>query len=102
MTRYAVAVLVVSTVLAAPAEPASMELREAIANGKASLGFRYRFEQVDQAYFGKDAKASTARARMTWNSAPAGAVTLGVEADYALILGLDSFNSTTNGTKLTS
>lgn len=97
MTRYAVAVLLVSTSLAAPAEPASTDLREAIANGKASLGFRYRFEEVDQADFGKDAKASTARARMTWNSAAAGAVTLGVEADYALILGIDSFNSTTNG-----
>ena len=50
MTRYAVAVLVVSTVLAAPAEPASMDLREAIANGKASLGFRYRYEEVEQAF----------------------------------------------------
>ena len=96
MTRYTVAALVVSTLLAGPSNPAAADLRQAIANGNASLGFRYRFEDVDQAYFGKDAKASTARARLTWNSAAAGAVTLGLEADYALTLGVDSFNSTTN------
>ena len=97
MTRYAVAALAVSTLAAAPSLSAVADLRQAIADGKASLGFRYRYEEVDQAYFGKDAKASTARARMTWNSAAAGAVTLGIETDYALTLGIDSFNSTTNG-----
>ena len=96
MSRYAVAAFAVATFLAAPAVPTYADLREAIANGKASLGLRYRFEEVDQAYFGKEAKASTARARMTWNSAAAGAFTLGVEADYALHLGIDSFNSLTN------
>lgn len=93
----AIAAVVAATSLAGPAESAVSDLRQAIADGKASLGFRYRYEEVDQAYFGKDAKASTARARMTWNSAQAGAVTLGIEADYALTLGIDSFNSTTNG-----
>lgn len=97
MTRYAVAALVVSTLAAVPSLSAVADLRQAIADGKASLGFRYRYEEVDQADFGKDAKASTARARMTWNSAAAGAVTLGIETDYALTLGIDSFNSTTNG-----
>lgn len=97
MTRYAITALVAATLVAVPSRGASADLRQAIADGKASLGFRYRFEEVDQAYVGKDAKASTARARMTWNSAGAGAVTLAVEADYALIVGLDSFDSTTNG-----
>ena len=97
MIRHAVAALTASMLFAAPAVPVAADLREAIAGGKASLGFRYRFEQVDQAYFGKDAKASTARARMTWNSAETGNFTIAVETDYALTLGIDSFNSTTNG-----
>ena len=98
MTRYGfVAFALALTLSCMPAAPASADLRQAIANGKASLGVRYRFEEVDQDNFAKDAKASTARARMTWNSAATGAFTLGIEADYALTLGIDSFNSTTNG-----
>ena len=98
MTRYGfVAFALALTLSCMPAAPASADLRQAIANGKGSLGVRYRFEEVDQDNFAKDAKASTARARMTWNSAATGAFTLGIEADYALTLGIDSFNSTTNG-----
>ena len=70
---------------------------EAIAGGKTSLGFRYRLETVSQDGIDKDALASTARARLTWNSAETDSVSFGIETDYSLILGIEDFNSTTNG-----
>ena len=47
---------------AAPAAPAS--IADAITGGKAHLDFRYRFENVDQEPFSKDANASTLRSRL--------------------------------------
>ena len=82
--------------LVAAANSAAADLRQAIADGKASLGFRYRYEQVDQDGIDKMAKASTGKARLTWNSAQTGALSFGVEADYAFVLGIEQFYSTTN------
>ena len=76
---------------------AAVDLRQALADGKTSLGFRYRFEHVSQDGIDNDALASTARARLTWNSAETDNFTFGIETDYALILGIEDFNSTTNG-----
>ena len=90
-------VATVPTLFASAATPAASGLAEAIANGKASLGVRYRFEHVDQEPFADPAKASTARARLTWTSAPAGSVTMGIETDYVFAIGFEDFNSTTNG-----
>ena len=70
---------------------------EAVAGGETSLGFRYRLETVSQDGIGEDALASTARARLTWNSAESDNLSFGVETDYSLILGIEDFNSTTNG-----
>lgn len=83
-------------VLIAPAANA-FDIGEAVAGGKTALGFRYRLETVSQDGVEKDALASTARARLTWNSAESGSLSFGVETDYSLILGIEDFNSTTNG-----
>ena len=86
-------------ILAAWAAPAShaLDFGEAVAGGKTALGFRYRLESVSQDGIDKDALASTARARLTWDSAESESLTFGIEADYSLILGIEDFNSTTNG-----
>ena len=91
---FAYAVFVAS--LVAPAADA-VDIGEAVAGGKTSLGFRYRLESVSQDGIDEDALASTARARLTWNSAESGSLSFGVETDYSLILGIEDFNSTTNG-----
>jgi hypothetical protein len=63
-----VTALLVAAVLSLPAAPAAAEdgdktptLLEAITGGSFSLGFRYRFEQVDQDGFENRARASTLR-----------------------------------------
>ena len=83
--------------LSAPASSTVADVRQAIADGKAALGLRYRYEQVDQDGTDKLGKASTAKARLTWNSAETGALRFGVEADYAFVLGIEQYNSTANG-----
>ena len=80
-----------------PPAAGAFDIGEAVAGGKTALGFRYRLETVSQDGIDKDALASTARARLTWNSAESEALTFGVETDYSLILGIEDFNSTTNG-----
>ena len=80
-----------------PATVSAVDLAKAVADGKTSLGFRYRFEHVAQDGIDNDALASTARARLTWNSAETENFTFGIETDYSLILGIEDFNSTTNG-----
>lgn len=75
----------------------ALDFGEAVAGGNTALGFRYRIESVSQDGIEKDALASTARARLTWNSADSDGFAFGAEADYSLILGIEDFNSTTNG-----
>ncbi len=82
--------------LVAPGAQA-LDIGEAVEGGKTSLGFRYRLESVSQDGIGKEALASTARARLTWDSAESDSLAFGIEADYSLILGIEDFNSTTNG-----
>ena len=90
------ALLPLLAALIAPAAQA-VDFGEAVAGGKTSLGFRYRLETVSQEGIDEDALASTARARLTWNSAESASVSFGIETDYLLILGIEDFNSTTNG-----
>jgi len=91
----AVAAAFLAAWFAPPGE--AFDAGEAVAGGKTALGFRYRLESVSQDGIGKDALASTARARLTWDSAESDSLAFGVEADYSLILGIEDFNSTTNG-----
>ncbi|MXY57785.1 MAG: hypothetical protein F4Y41_15565, partial [Gammaproteobacteria bacterium] len=90
-------VVLIASSVAFGASASAVDLAKAVADGKTSLGFRYRLEHVSQDGVAKDALASTARARLTWNSAETGNFTFGIETDYSLILGIEDFNSTTNG-----
>ena len=90
-----VALLALSAALGTTAS--AVDLAKAVAEGRTSLGFRYRLEHVAQDGIADDALASTARARLTWNSAETDNFTFGIETDYSLILGIEDFNSTTNG-----
>ena len=83
-------------ILGGPAALA-VDLGAAVSGGETSLGFRYRLEHVSQDGIAEDALASTARARLTWNSADTDNFTFGIETDYVLMLGIEDFNSTTNG-----
>ena len=81
---------------AAPAAPAS--IADAITGGKAHLDFRYRFENVDQEPFSKDANASTLRSRLNYQTAEWQGLSAFVEADNVTVIGDDdAYNSTTNG-----
>ena len=60
------------------------------------FGIRYRLEQVSDDGPAEDATASTGRARFTWISGDVGRVSVGLEADYAFILGIEDFNSLAN------
>ena len=98
LNGYAGALACAGVLAALAAGPAQgLDFGEAVAGGKTALGFRYRLESVSQDGIDEDALASTARARLTWNSAESDSITFGIETDYALILGIEDFNSTTNG-----
>ena len=77
--------------------PAAADWLQAIADGETDIAFRYRLETVDQDGIDENATASTGKARLTFTSAKNGRLSLGLEADYALILGIEDFNSTVNG-----
>ena len=79
------------------AAPAVADLSDVFTDGNFDFGIRYRLEQVSQDGVDEDATASTGRARFTWLSGDAGRVSLGLEADYAFILGIEDFNSLSNG-----
>ena len=92
----AISVLAVTIAIAQPASLAS-GFGEAMTSGTAALGLRYRLEHVDQERIGEQALASTARGRLTWDSGEYKSFTLGVEADYVFVAGIDDYNSTENG-----
>ena len=77
--------------------PAFAGLAEALRDGKADVSARYRYESVDQEGIAKEASASTALGRLTWSSAAWGNLTAGIETDFVGVVGIDDYNSTTNG-----
>ena len=93
----AVPAWVLALSIAACGMPAAANIADAVANGTTSFGLRYRFEQVDQDGMPNIGRGSTARGRLTWNSADTGPWHFGIEADYSAIIGIEKFNSTTNG-----
>ena len=72
-------------------------LQKAVSEGTAKLDFRYRFENVDDDAFRKDANASTLRSRLTFQSGSVGGFTGLLEFDNVTYVGSDDFNSTENG-----
>lgn len=91
--RFAAAAL--AALLATPSAFAG--LAEALRGGEADVSARYRYESVDQEGIDKEASASTVLGRLTWSSAAWGNLTAGVEADFVRVVGIDDYNSTTNG-----
>ncbi len=82
---------------AAPA-PAANSLESALMGGKVHFDFRYRYEQVDQQSFERDAYASTLRTRLSYTTAEWYGLTAMLEAANVTTLGqYDLYNSTANG-----
>lgn len=61
--------------------------------GEFGIALRYRLELVDQDSFAQDAEASTLRARLNYQSAPASGFSFFAEADYIAEVFLDDFNA---------
>ena len=72
-------------------------LSNSVSDGKASLDFRYRFEEVDQDGIDKKATANTLRSRMTIETAPLGGFTVLLEVDDVTAIGSEDYNSLSNG-----
>lgn len=79
--------------LAAIAWPAVADSGKFFTDGDLDLGVRFRLERVSQDGFAEDATASTGRVRATWLSGTVGNFSIGLEGDYAYILGINDFDS---------
>ena len=73
------------------------QLSKAVSEGNIKLDLRYRFENVDDDAFDKDANASTLRTRVTVQSGMVGAFSALAEFDNVSEIGSDDYNSTANG-----
>ena len=93
----AMAAMSAASVFFVAASPASAGLREAVKVADTSLKMRYRLEAVDQEGMDERARASTARARLSWLTTPSEGFSAGVEADYVFVVGAEDYNSTDNG-----
>lgn len=89
------AIVGLAGLLASP--PAFAGLAEALRDGKSNVSARYRYESVDQDGLPNNASASTVLGRLTWSSAAWGNLTAGIETDFVGVVGVDDYNSTTNG-----
>ena len=92
-----VPVAVLSLFLAAPA---AAGFAESLRATKPSFNVRYRLETVDQDGFDKNARASTAKARLSWFMPAQEGLSFGFEVDQVLLLppgSAQKFNSTENG-----
>lgn len=72
-------------------------LAEALTEGKASVGFRYRLENVDQTGFNEDATASTLRTKLKYTTKTFQGLSAVLEFDNVLQIGEGDYNSTVNG-----
>jgi len=87
------AILAMMCVPAFAQESNDSSLATAITSGKANLGFRYRFENVDQDGFDDDANASTLRIRLNYKTEAWQKWSGFVEFDYVGELFFNDFNS---------
>ena len=72
-------------------------LTEAITQGKANFGLRYRLENVDQSGFSEEATASTLRTSLKYATKSFRGFSGVVEFDNVTNIGDDDYNSTSNG-----
>ena len=90
------AMVAASTLMAAPAfaqEDDAQTLAGAISSGKASVGFRYRYEMVDQDGIVEDANASTVRLRLNYKTGSFNNWSAFGEFDYVGEVLLNDYNS---------
>jgi hypothetical protein len=73
------------------------DIAAAVTGGTLNLGFRYRFEAVDDDAFTKEAWASTLRSRLTAATKPLAGFGVLLEVDDVRHVGADNFNDTRNG-----
>ncbi|MDH3691205.1 MAG: alginate export family protein [Gammaproteobacteria bacterium] len=69
---------------------------DALSNGEFDLSFRYRYEFVEEDPFAKDAKASTLRTRLTYESAEFLSTKFLLEFSNVSSIGNELYNSTRN------
>ena len=94
--NVAAIVMATVTLIAVPAmaqEDAEQTLAGAISSGKATVGFRYRYEMVDQDGIAEDANASTARLRLNYKTGSYKNWSAFGEFDYVGELFLNDYNS---------
>jgi len=72
------------------------QFADAFKDGEFDVAFRYRYEFVDAAIFGKDANASTLRTRLVFKSAEFKNVFLTLNMDDIHPIVVDDYNSTRN------
>jgi len=94
----AVAAGTLALIAAGDAALAADTFTEAFTLGKGSLGFRYRFEDVDQDSFAKDAKASTVRIRLNFRTDDWKGFGAFAEFDYIGTIGWDDYNAGSGNT----
>lgn len=80
-----------------PENGAANSLAEAIINGKATINFRYRLENVQQDGFAKDATASTLRTKLKYTTGTYKDFSALIEFDNVSEIGSEDYNSTVNG-----
>ena len=73
------------------------DLTRMVTDGKLGLNLRYRYEFVDQDGFDENAKASTLRSRISFESAIYRGFSFLTEFDNVSYIGDDDFNSTSKG-----
>jgi hypothetical protein len=87
-------VLVGAGVLAAHAEET---VGEALTNGKVFFDLRYRYELVDDEGFAEDARASTVRFRLGYETGSYYGISVFGELEDVHAVGTEKYNSTSNG-----
>ncbi len=88
--------LAVASASAATTASLTENLANSVTNGKAYFDFRYRYENVDQANITDQARASTLRSRVGFDTAAVGNLTAKIEFDNVTVIGSEKYNSTVN------
>ncbi|MEZ5564455.1 MAG: alginate export family protein [Gammaproteobacteria bacterium] len=88
---------VLSATTPALADGPGDELARSVQESKVNLGFRYRFEAVDDDAFVNNAWASTLRSRLTVVPKPLSGFGLLLEVDDVRHIGAENFNDSRNG-----
>ena len=94
--RGLVAAISAVLLLSGPAAVAA-DFSEAAAETRPKFDIRYRFETVDQDGIEEKARASTAKARVSWVMDAVEGWSVGLEADHVFTLGADDYHSLENG-----